>query len=53
MTTPTAIKNLNSTAEDRSGNPIITNFRKWIEEGSKSGLFVVLDEARQAASNFR
>ena len=51
MTTPTAIKNLNSTAEDRSGNRVITNFRKWIEEGNKSGLFVVLDEAHHAPAH--
>lgn len=48
MTTPTAIKNLNSTTEDRSGKPIPTNFRKWIEEGKESGLFVILDEAHHA-----
>ena len=51
MTTPTAIKNLNSAAEDRSGNPVTTNFRKWIEEGKKSGLFVVLDEAHHAPAH--
>ena len=51
MTTPTAIKNLNSTAEDKSGNPVTTNFRKWIEEGKKSGLFVVLDEAHHAPAH--
>ena len=51
MTTPTAIKNLNSTAEDKSGNPVITNFRKWIEEGDKSGLFVVLDKAHHAPAH--
>ena len=48
MTTPTAIKNLNVSAEDRSGNPVVTNFRRWIEEGKHSGLFVVLDEAHHA-----
>lgn len=51
MTTPTAIKNLNSTAEDKSGNRVITSFRKWIEEGEKSGLFVVLDEAHHAPAH--
>jgi ATP-dependent helicase IRC3 len=51
MTTPTAIKNLNSTAEDRSGSPVTTNFRKWIEDGNKSGLFVVLDEAHHAPAH--
>jgi hypothetical protein len=48
MTTPTAIMNLNSTAEDRSGSPVTTKFGKWIEDGNKSGLFVVLDEAHHA-----
>ena len=48
MTTPTAIKNLNSTAEDRSGHLVITTFREWIEEGKKHGLFIVLDEAHHA-----
>ena len=51
MTTPTAIKNLNSTAEDRFGKPVTTKFRKWIEEGRKSGLFVVLDEALDLPKN--
>ena len=51
MTTPTAIRNLNSNAEDKSGNPVTTNFRKWIEEGNKSGLFVVLDEAHHAPAH--
>jgi ATP-dependent helicase IRC3 len=51
MTTPTAIKNLNSTAEDRSGNGIITNFKKWIEAGEESGLFVILDEAHHAPAH--
>jgi len=48
MTTPTAIKNLTSNAEDRSGKPVITSFRKWVDEGNKSGLFVILDEAHHA-----
>jgi superfamily II DNA or RNA helicase len=51
MTTPTAIKNLNSTAEDKSGNKVVTHFRKWIEEGKKYGLFVVLDEAHHAPAH--
>lgn len=51
MTTPTAIKNLNSKAEDKAGNRVTTNFRKWIEAGRKSGLFVVLDEAHHAPAH--
>jgi len=51
MTTPTAIMNLNSTAEDRAGSPVTTKFRKWIEDGNKSGLFVVLDEAHHAPAH--
>ena len=51
MTTPTAIKNLNSSAEDRSGNAVTTEFRKWVEEGNRSGLFVVLDEAHHAPAH--
>ncbi len=51
MTTPTAIKNLNSTAEDRTGKTITTNFRRWVEEGNKSGLFIVLDEAHHAPAH--
>ena len=41
MTTPTAIKNWNELRR-------IGKFRKWIEDGNKSGLFVVLDEAHHA-----
>jgi len=51
MTTPTAIKNLNSIAEDRSGKVVTTNFRNWVEDGNKSGLFVVLDEAHHAPAH--
>ena len=51
MTTPTAIKNLNSNAEERSGQRVITNFRKWIDAGKTSGLFVVLDEAHHAPAH--
>jgi len=48
MTTQTAIKNLNSTAEEKTGTRVITNFRKFIEDGNRTGLFVVLDEAHHA-----
>ena len=51
MTTPTAIKNLNSTAEDKAGKVVTTSFRKWIEEGKQHGLFVVLDEAHHAPAH--
>lgn len=48
MTTPTAIRNLHTEAEDRKGERVVTKFRKWIEEGKTSGLFIVLDEAHHA-----
>lgn len=51
MTTPTAIRNLHSEAEDRNGNRVVTKFRKWIDEGEKSGLFIVLDEAHHAPAH--
>jgi len=48
MTTPTAIKNLNIQAETRTGARAVTQFRRWIQESERSGLFIVLDEAHHA-----
>jgi superfamily II DNA or RNA helicase len=51
MTTPTAIKNLNTTAEDRTGRVVATSFRQWVEVGKYAGLFIVLDEAHHAPAH--
>jgi hypothetical protein len=48
MTTQTAIKNLHIEALDRMGTPILSSFRRFIEDGTRTGLFVVLDEAHHA-----
>ena len=48
MTTQTAIKNLHIEALDRMGTPILSPFRRFVEDGTRTGLFVVLDEAHHA-----
>jgi hypothetical protein len=48
MTTQTAIKNLHPDAADRKGTRITSRFKQFVEEGSRAGLFVVLDEAHHA-----
>jgi superfamily II DNA or RNA helicase len=48
MTTQTAIKNLHIDALDRTGTPVLSAFRRFIEDGKRTGLFVVLDEAHHA-----
>jgi len=45
MTNQTAISNLNSTAKDKSNQPIKTEFRKFIEANQSTEFFVVVDEA--------
>lgn len=51
MTTPTAIKNLNPSLKDKSGDAATSSFRKWIEECKNSGLMAVLDEAHHAPAH--
>jgi superfamily II DNA or RNA helicase len=48
MTTQTAIKNLHPDAADRKGTRVTSRFKQFVEEGSRAGLFVVLDEAHHA-----
>jgi superfamily II DNA or RNA helicase len=48
MTTQTAIKNLHIEALDRTGTPLLSPFRRFVEDGTRTGLFVVLDEAHHA-----
>jgi superfamily II DNA or RNA helicase len=48
MTTQTAIKNLHVSAVDPNGRRVISNFRRFVENGEQTGLFVVLDEAHHA-----
>ncbi|WP_192881709.1 DEAD/DEAH box helicase family protein [Nostoc sp. CENA543] len=48
MTIQTAIKNLHTEAEDKTGKKFETAFRKFIDFCRKSGLFVVVDEAHHA-----
>ena len=48
MTTQTAIKNLHLEALDRTGTPVVSAFRRFVEDGNRTGLFVVLDEAHHA-----
>ena len=54
ITTQTAIINFNAKPEDESGNIIETKFKDFLKNGTKSGVFVVLDEAHHApAYGFR
>lgn len=48
MTTQTATKNLHIEALDRMGTPMLSPFRHFVEDGARTGLFVVLDEAHHA-----
>jgi len=48
MTTQTAIKNLHPDAIDGKGTRVVSSFRRFVENGEKTGLFVVLDEAHHA-----
>jgi superfamily II DNA or RNA helicase len=48
MTTQTAIKNLHIDALDRTGTRLLSPFRRFVEDGMRTGLFVVLDEAHHA-----
>jgi len=48
MTTQTAIKNLYPDAVDRTGTKVVSSFMRFVENGEKTGLFVVLDEAHHA-----
>lgn len=51
MTTQTAIKNLHVEAVDRTGTPVLSHFRRFVEDGERTGLFVVLDEAHHAPAS--
>jgi len=51
MTTQTAIKNLHVDALDRTGTPVQSQFRRFVEDGERTGLFIVLDEAHHAPAH--
>lgn len=51
MTLQTAINNLHIDAWDKSGKPIQSAFRTWVDQCRTAGLFVVIDEAHHAPAH--
>ena len=51
VTTQTAIKNLHIQAVDRTGSPVESSLKRFVEDGNRTGLLVVLDEAHHAPAH--